>query len=607
MQPIILRPSRVILAICVGTALLLSATAVPLAAVSAGPTFTITRTGDTYVAASATTTFTGSLKRVVERAASELGAAGGTISFVAGDFDLGAEWFAFKGIKNITFAGAGMDATRIRNSTSVPKDTEPFDVVGASNIVIRDLAVAAGGTPRSTSDAIDFDNGSNVLIERVAVTESRARGIVFDGKGAGWSATGNVIRDCVITGIPGKGIELLAASGNVIEGCTITDVGGQGIQVNKSSTSAAEPNKPSSDNVVRGNTILGAGGHGIEINSGSRNAVTANTIFDSGQLVTWRDGIRIGSNDGIVCDDNAVDGNRAANKSSTMQTWGLNIASALCSRTAVGASNDFDGNRLGAISDLGTATWYEPLVDSQAPSVPSGVTATAPTSCAVQLTWLPSTDDVGVTGYGIYRDGALIVSVDGGMLEHADATVDPGTTYAYEVDAVDAAGNRSARSSPVQLTTPSEPCTVTLLPIDDSWVDESQPTTNFGARTQLRADGSPTVTSYLAFEVPANVAVTTATLRIYVNSNHSVGFLVHPVGDSNWTERGITYATAPAYGEAIAGSGPFAAGTWVEVDLTALVTGSGRVSIALTTPSPTAMSLGSRESATAPMLILESD
>jgi parallel beta-helix repeat protein len=309
MQPIILRPSRVILAICVGTALLLSATAVPLAAVSAGPTFTITRSGDTYVAASGTTTFTGSLKRVVERAASELGAAGGTISFVAGDFDLGAEWFTFKSITNITFAGAGMDATRIRNATSVPKDTEPFDVVGASNIVIRDLAVAAGGAPRSTSDAIDFDNGSNVLIERVAVTESRARGIVFDGKGDGWSATGNVIRDCVITGIPGKGIELLAASGNVIEGCTITDIGGQGIQLNKSSTSAV-PSRTSrrATTSCAATSIVRAGGHGIEINSGSRNVITANTILDSGQLVTWRDGVRIGSNDGIVCDDNAANG-----------------------------------------------------------------------------------------------------------------------------------------------------------------------------------------------------------------------------------------------------------------------------------------------------------
>jgi chitodextrinase len=615
MYPFILRPStparsrlpRIILATGIGAALLLTAATVPVAATSTLPTFTVTRTGDTYVAASGTTTFSGSLKQVVEKAVSQLGSTGGTISFVAGDFDLGGDWFTFKGITNITFAGAGMDATLIRNATNVRKDTEPFDIVGASNVVIRDLAVAAGGTPRSTSDAIDFDNGSNVLIERVAVIESRARGIVFDGKGPGWSATGNVIRDCVITGIPGKGIELLAASGNLVEGCTITDVGGQGIQLNKSSTSAVQPNKPSSDNVIRGNFIVRAGSHGVEINSGSRNAVTANTILDSGQLVTSRDGIRIGSNDGIVCDDNGVDANRAANESGTTQTWGLNIASAACHRTMVGASNDFDGNRLGAIKDLGTETWYKPVIDGQAPSVPSGVTATAPTSCAVQLTWLASTDDVGVTGYGIYRNGALLASVDGGVLGHVDAAIDPATTYTYEVDAVDAAGNRSARSSPVSITTPSDPCTLMLLPTDDSWVDESQPTTNFGTRTQLRADGSPTVTSYLAFEVPANVAVTTATLRIYVNSNHSIGFLVHPVEDSSWTERGITYATAPAYGEAVAGSGPFTAGSWVEVDVTALITAGGRISIALTTPSPTAMSLGSRESATAPILVLETD
>jgi parallel beta-helix repeat protein len=592
-------------ALTIGIVLALSLAAVGSSAAAAtGTTFVVSRTGSTYVATSTATTFTGSLKRVVERAVDSLGSAGGTISFSAGDFDLGSEWFTFKRITNITFEGAGIGITRIRNSSSAGTDTEPFDIVGASSVVIRDLSVAAGGAPRSTSDAIDFDDGSNVLIERVAVTESRARGIVFDGKGAGWSATGNVIRDCMITGIPGKGIELLAASGNLIEGCTITDVGGQGIQINKSSTSAAQPNKPSNDNVVRGNTILRGGGHGIEINSGSRNVLAGNTILDSGQLVTSRDGIRIGSNDGVVCDDNAVAANRSGNAVGTTQSWGLNIASSLCHRTVIGVGNDFDGNRLGPIRDLGTATRYEPIVDTQPPSVPAGLQATAPSSCGVELAWQASTDDVGVTGYGVYRDGALLASVDGSLLTYTDRAIAPGAAYAYQVDAVDAAGNHSALSSPVALTVPTEPCTLVLVPTDDSWVDASQPTANFGTKTQVRVDGSPTVVAYLRFAVPEHAPATHATLRIYANSNHSVGFAVHAVADSSWSERTITYATAPTMGPSLVPSGPFATGSWVEVDVTPLLDGAGPISIALTTTSSTAMSLGSRESSTAPQLVL---
>jgi chitodextrinase len=57
----------------------------------------------------------------------------------------------------------------------------------------------------------------------------------------------------------------------------------------------------------------------------------------------------------------------------------------------------------------------------------------------------------------VYRDGALRAEVAG--TGHVDATVAPGQTYTYEVAARDAAGNLSARSAPVTVTTP---CDATL-------------------------------------------------------------------------------------------------------------------------------------------------
>jgi len=575
--------------------------------------FVVSQVGSNYQAVSATTgeSFTGSLKSVVENAVAVLGAAGGgTITFTAGLFDLGSDHFELYNISNLTFEGQGMGVTTIRNFTNAASDTEPFDVVGADSVVVRDMTVEAGGALRTTSDTLDFDNGSNVLIERVAVTGSRARGIIFDGKGAGWSANGNVVRDCVITGIPGDGIEFLASSGNLVEGCSISNVGGHGIQVTKSSTSASTPNKKSNDNIVRNNTIDNVGQDGININSGDRNQVTGNTITNSSDDVSGRDGIRVASSDSITCDDNAVNGNLATdNQPTKTQSYGLNIASALCHRTVVGVSspNDFTGNLVGPIRDLATDTIYPPPVgDNEPPSQPTGLNAVAVSGCRVDLNWNASTDNVGVTGYGIYRDGALIASVGGSILSFQDTTVSPATPYSYTVDAVDGATNRSVQSAPSAVTIPSGACSVTLVPIADSWVDASQPDVNFGTSTQVRVDGTPVVVTYLKFDVQVAGSISRATLRIFANSNHSVGFSVRPVADSSWSEATITYTNAPVYGSVAGTSGGFSGGTWVVVDVTSLVTASGQLSLALTTASSTAMSLASLQSgANAPQLVIE--
>jgi len=574
--------------------------------------FVVSKVGSSYQAVSATTgqTFSGTLKSVVENAVSVLGAAGGgTISFTAGLFDLGSDHFELYNISNLTFEGQGMGVTTIRNVSNAASDTEPFDVVGADGIVVRDMTVEAGGALRTTSDALDFDNGANILVERVAVTVSRARGIIFDGKGAGWSANGNVVRDCVITGIPGDGIEFLASSSNLVEGCSISNVGGHGIQVNKSSTSAAQPNKKSNDNIVRNNTIDNAGQDGINITSGDRNQVTANTITNSSDDTSGRDGIRVASSDSITCDDNAVNGNLATdNQPTKTQSYGLNIASALCHRTVVGVSspNDFTGNLVGPIRDLATDTIYPPPVgDNEPPTQPTSLNAVAVSACRVDLSWDASTDNVGVTGYGIYRGGALIASVGGSTLSFQDTTVSPATPYSYTVDAVDAATNRSIQSAPSAVTTPSGACSLTFVPIADSWVDASQPDVNFGTSTQVRVDGTPVVVTYLKFDVQVAGSISSATLRIFANSTHSVGFSVRPVADSSWSEATITYTNAPVYGSVAGTSGAFNGGTWVVVDVTSLVTANGQLSLALTTTSSTAMSLASLQSgANAPQLII---
>ncbi len=92
-----------------------------------------------------------------------------------------------------------------------------------------------------------------------------------------------------------------------------------------------------------------------------------------------------------------------------------------------------------------------PAVDTQAPSMPSGIAATGATQTSIALGWAPSTDNVGVTGYVVYRDG-----VEAGRPTSpafGAASLSCGRSYRMGVEAFDAAGNRSPRAEANLATT----------------------------------------------------------------------------------------------------------------------------------------------------------
>jgi len=91
--------------------------------------------------------------------------------------------------------------------------------------------------------------------------------------------------------------------------------------------------------------------------------------------------------------------------------------------------------------------------DTIPPTVPTGLTATAVSGTQVNLAWNASTDNVGVTGYQIYRNGSLLATVTNGTT-YSDTGLTNATAYQYTVTAYDAAGNVSAQTSPVTASTP---------------------------------------------------------------------------------------------------------------------------------------------------------
>jgi chitodextrinase len=100
--------------------------------------------------------------------------------------------------------------------------------------------------------------------------------------------------------------------------------------------------------------------------------------------------------------------------------------------------------------------------DTTPPSAPSGLAAGELDVHRITLTWGGSTDDAGVTGYKLYRNGKYLRTVT--TTSYTDGGLTPNTAYSYYVTARDAVGNESAASNTATAsTTDSTPPTAPVL------------------------------------------------------------------------------------------------------------------------------------------------
>jgi chitodextrinase len=104
--------------------------------------------------------------------------------------------------------------------------------------------------------------------------------------------------------------------------------------------------------------------------------------------------------------------------------------------------------------------------DVTPPSSPVLVDATPQSASAVLLRWLPSSDDSGVSGYYVYRDGDQIADVPAGTESYFDGGLSELTGYAYTVAAYDSAGNVSPPSTACEVTTPGPDTVPPSVPQD---------------------------------------------------------------------------------------------------------------------------------------------
>jgi chitodextrinase len=91
-------------------------------------------------------------------------------------------------------------------------------------------------------------------------------------------------------------------------------------------------------------------------------------------------------------------------------------------------------------------------LNSTPPSIPGNLAALAINSHQINLTWLASTDNAGVFGYIIYRNGYKVATTT--LTTFSDLSLVSGTMYSYTIRAIDATGNLSGSSTTASLTTP---------------------------------------------------------------------------------------------------------------------------------------------------------
>ncbi len=239
--------------------------------------------------------------------------------------------------------------------------------------------------------------------------------------------------------------------------------------------------------------------------------------------------------------------------------------------------------------------------DTQKPTPPPTLAATVMTASRVDLSWQPAGDNVGVTGYQVLRNGNQIASL-GVTTAYSDTSVAANTSYTYQVRAVDAAGNVSDPSNSAPAATPPVATVLTLSPEADARTQEANPTTNYGT-AYLRVNGGSeldveTLVRFTVTGAPAG-SVASAKLRLYNYNGTADGPALYPTVTS-WNETAVSWNTRPARtsGTPTDDKGAIAKNTWVEYNVTPLVTGNGTYSFALATTSSDGIDFYNREAAT---------
>ncbi|MEA2105600.1 MAG: GEVED domain-containing protein, partial [Bacteroidota bacterium] len=189
----------------------------------------------------------------------------------------------------------------------------------------------------------------------------------------------------------------------------------------------------------------------------------------------WKIWIDYNNDKEFTSDELAFD---AGSLSKTTVNGTINVRSTASGTTRMRVSMKYNGEQTacetfsyGEVEDY-TVSFEEAIPDTEAPTAPTGLASSSITNNSFTLSWNASSDNVGVTEYDIYQNGAYRASTSG--TSYNVTGLSAATTYSYYVKAKDAAGNVSAASSTLNVTTSDEQltyCSSKGNNVNYEWID----------------------------------------------------------------------------------------------------------------------------------------
>jgi hypothetical protein len=232
-------------------------------------------------------------------------------------------------------------------------------------------------------------------------------------------------------------------------------------------------------------------------------------------------------------------------------------------------------------------------------------------------------DDLGSVAKGMYAelDVSDVVTGAGTYSFELSPTSKDGTTFASSeasavaqrpqliLDVASSDPEPTPEPEPVPEPEPEPQPLVHIGADADATVAQKSPDTNYGSKPTTLTDNDPVNRTFLRFVVSdVGGTVRGARLRLWVADGSGNGPSLYPSG-TEWSESGITWNNRPARSGGVVGDlGSVASRTFVEIDVSAVVTGAGRYSFELASTSKDGTDFASREAPTSaqrPELILD--
>ncbi|NVO10715.1 MAG: endonuclease [Bacteroidales bacterium] len=237
--------------------------------------------------------------------------------------------------------------------------------------------------------------------------------------------------------------------------------------------------------------------------------------------------------------------------------------------------------------------WGGSSSDTQAPTAPTNLAASNVASTTLTLGWTASTDNVGVTGYDIYKNGTLLTTVTTTTYNVTGLTA--ATAYTFYVKAKDAAGNASAASSTINVTTLTS--TDTQAPTVPTGVTASSITQTTATITWTASTDNVGVTGYNVYKNSTLLGTTTSTsyslTGLTASTSYTIGVAAYDAksntsaqGTTSFTTLGTVTTKKETFANFSAG-GSYVVGTFLGQDGSTWSYDGARGDIAITGSAPT--------------------